>query len=124
MILANKPLPSYPLPQRQETVVPTRKKKIKLTAKSVARYAVVLLVIVSLSFVLVLRQAQIVAGYNAAEGLQADIAELEAANAVLQMQVAQLSSSSHIETVAREQLGMQKPTDSQIVKVGVSSNGN
>lgn len=121
MIVANKPLPSYPLPQRREALPVTAKpKKPKYSIRPVARLGVVLLVMVALSFTLVARQAQIVAKNRNIGRLQNAIAELETANAALQRDVASLSSSSRIEQIAKTQLGMAKPTDSQIMKVGVS----
>lgn len=120
MIVANKPLPSYPLPQRREATRPAKKQKTKVNLRPVLRLFAVLLAIVVLSFSLVYRQAQIVTQNRNITKLRADITELEASNAAMLYDVAQLSSSSRVETIARTQLGMERPTESQIMKVGVS----
>ena len=121
MIVANKPLPSYPQPQRREATKPARQKKTKASIRPLLRLLVVLLVMVVLSFSLISRQAQIVTKNRNITKLRADIAELEATNAALQHDVARLSSSSRVETIARSRLGMERVTESQIMKVGVSS---
>ena len=120
MIVANKPLPSYPVPQRREAVKPAKQKKAKTNIRPLLRLFVVLLVMATLSFSLILRQAQIVTKQRNITQLQADIATLEATNAALQHEVARLSSSSRVESIARGELGMERPTESQIMKVGVS----
>jgi len=120
VIVANKPLPSYPLPQRREATRPAKKQKAKVNLRPVLRLFVVLLAIVVLSFSLIYRQTQIVTQNRNIAKLRADIIELEATNAAMLHDVAQLSSSSRVETIARTQLGMERPTDSQIMKVGVS----
>jgi len=120
VIVANKPLPSYPLPQRREATQPAKKQKTSTSIRPMLRLLVVLLVMVALSFSLISRQAQIVTKHRSITKLSADIAELEATNAALQLEVARLSGSSRIEAIARSQLGMERPTESQIMKVGVS----
>ena len=120
MIVATKPLPSYPLPQRREATKPAKQKKSKASIKPLLRLFVVLLAMVVLSFSLISRQAQIVTTNRNINKLRSDITALEASNAALQHDVAKLSSSSRIETIARNVLGMERPTESQIMKVGVS----
>lgn len=120
MIVANKPLPSYPLPQRRQVAPPIQKRRAKVSAKPLLRLAAVLLVAVALSFTLIWRQAQIVSTNRNINKLKADVAALEASNALLQLDVARLSSSSRIEAIARNELHMERPVESQIMKVGVS----
>jgi len=122
VIVANKPLPSYQVPQRKDSpAIPAKKARPKQNNKPLLRLCLVLAAVVFLSFTLVARQTQIVSANRNLTRLQDDIAALEAANAALQRDVASLSSSSRIEDIARTKLGMQRPTDNQIMKVGVSS---
>ncbi|MDP3486774.1 MAG: cell division protein FtsL, partial [Bacillota bacterium] len=97
-----------------------KQKKTKASIKPLLRLFVALLAMVVLSFSLISRQAQIVSKHRSINKLRADITALEATNAALQHDVARLSSSSRIETIARSVLGMERPTESQIMKVGVS----
>ena len=120
MILAAKPLPRMPLPQAPE---PRREKKPRKRSQlqNVYRLAVVLAVFGLLAFGAVAREADIVARNRNLRELSALVAELEARNAALRVEVARLDSTAHIEQVAREELGMRAPTTLQVLTVGASS---
>lgn len=120
MILAAKPLPLMPLPQAPE---PRREKKLRKRSQlqNVYRLVVVLVVFGVLAFGAVAREADIVARNRTLRELSALVADLEARNAALRVEVARLGSTAHIEQVARERLGMRAPTTLQVLTVGANS---
>ena len=120
MILATMPLPRMPLPQAPE---PRREKKPRKRSQlqNVYRLVVVLVVFGVLAFGAVAREADIVARNRTLRELSTLVADLEARNAALRVEVARLDSTAHIERVAREELGMRAPTTLQVLTVGASS---
>lgn len=123
MLVARKPLPIAPPVATPKPRVKTRSNRCP-QLKNMYRLAVVLLVVGLLAFGAVYRQSTVVARNRSINRLKADIAKLESDIAGQQMEVARLSSSAHIERVAREKLGMQKPTANQVLRVGVNGGGN
>jgi len=120
VILAAKPLPLMPLPQAPE---PRREKQLRKRnqLQNVYRLVFVLAVLGVLALGAVSREADIVARNRTLRELSALVADLEARNAVLRVEVAKLGSTAHIEQVARERLGMRAPTPLQVLTLGANS---
>jgi len=124
VILATKPLPRMPLPAHPQPNLPQPGRKQQRQLKNLYRLALVLAVFGILAFGAVAREANIWAQNRSLEELTARIVQIEAHNVALRLEVARLSSSAHIERVARERLGMREPTAEQVLTAGVHSGGN
>jgi cell division protein FtsL len=109
------PLPLAPQP------LPQAKPKKERQLRNVYRLAFILMVFGTLAFGAVAREAGIVAQNRTLRQLSAEVADLEARNAALRVEMASLGSTAHIERVARERLGMRAPTAQQVLTVEASS---
>jgi len=116
---AIKPLPRMPLPAAPISR-PIEKSRKRSQLRNVYRLVCVLAVFGVLAFGAVAREANIVASNRTLRELGAEVADLEARNASLRMEVARLGSTAHIELAARERLGMRAPTALQVVTLGAS----
>ncbi|MDP3059058.1 MAG: cell division protein FtsL [bacterium] len=122
------------LPSRQYAPVfpakpslpPARKNshKLKVKRKAIIGIAFGLFVIMCLALATVARQSQIVTLDKNISKLQLEVKNLTEQNQTNLVSVNQLSSSARIDRIAREKLGMSKPKESQIVRVGILGGGN
>jgi len=119
VLVARKPLPLSPQPERQ-VPVPRKKKPASPVSRRVAlRGGLVFVLTLVLAFVAVAMQARIVAGRRRVQDVKNSISSIETSVASLQLDVARLSGSARIEREARARMQMELPTTSQIVRVGV-----
>ncbi len=123
MNLALKPLPRMPLPVQPQPR-PLKKTRKHGHIRNVYRLVFVIVVLGVFAFGTVAREAAIVAHTRTLRGLSAEIAALEAANAVLRVEISRLGSTAHIEQEAKERLGMRAPTVQQVLRLRVNSGGN
>lgn len=119
MILATKPLPRMPLPLAPQAL-PQAKPRKERQLRNIYRLAFILMVFGALAFGAVAREASIAAQNRTLRRLSAEMANLEARNAALRVEIASLGSTAHIERVARERLGMRVPTTQQVLTVEAS----
>jgi len=120
VIPARKPLPLAPEPILERRRLPAKRSKTSLLPRFVRRAALTLAICGLLFGYSVHRHAQIASSERDIAHLTAEIAEMEAQNAKLQIEVLALSSLPRLERVARQELGMMNPQGRQIILVGVT----
>lgn len=123
MSLAQKPLHVYPLPAKPEPkAVPQPRKAGKRSPRrhAMARFFLVFGLTLILAFMAVAWQAQIVAARRRISNVSNAVARMEADLAVVQLEVARLSSSARIEQEALARLQMSKPSEAQVITVSLA----
>lgn len=125
MSLAHKPYPvtaPHYLPGPGPTRAPQPKKQYSRSHRTVLlRFGLVFGLTLVLAFVAVAWQAQILSARRRVQALGPSIVRLEAELAVVQLEVARLSSTARIENEAALRLQMSKPTKAQIIKVSFAN---
>lgn len=112
------PLPAAPLPAK---VPKPQRRPSKAQRTALLRFGIVFGLTLFLAFVAVAWQAQILSARRRVQSIGKEIIRMESELAVMQLEVARLSSSARIESEAISRLQMSKATEAQIIKVSFSN---
>ena len=112
------PLPATPMPAKAPK---TQRRHSKAQRTALLRFGIVFGLTILLAFVAVAWQAQILAARRRVQSTGKEIIRMESELAVMQLEVARLSSSARIESEAILRLQMSKATEAQIIKVSFSN---
>lgn len=96
---------------------PKVKPKAKAKTEGVKRNILLGMIIVTFLFIICMRYTQINEKFNEVSSLEKEMASTEALNQQLTSSIESKTDLNYIEKYAKYQLGMQKPTESQIVRI-------
>lgn len=104
-------------PKEMKLTKPKSKAKSRAKANATKKGILLGMIIVALLFLICMRYAEIDEKFNRVAAIEKDLASVRALNEQLNANIESKTDLGYIEKYAKYQLGMQKPTESQIVRI-------